>query len=116
MGVLDNFNLKEKLVQRTISIDDNLFEKLENLVPNFNDCSVSKIINASIVDFKDKNKDTIEIGNIGPTSKHSVAFRESILNDLTEMSKRYNAYKYVVMDIAIREGIVVLEEKIRNKK
>lgn len=113
MGILDNFVKREKLVQRTVNIDDKLFDKLEKLALEFNDCSVSKIINASIIDFADKEKETIEIGNIGPTSKHSVAFREPVLESLNKMAKKYSSFKYVVMNVAIREGIEKLEEKIK---
>ena len=113
MGVLDTFVKKEKLVQRTVNIADDLFDELEKLALEFNDCSVSKIINASIIDFANKNKETIEIGNIGSTTKHSVAFREPVLECLNKMAKKYNSFKYVVMNIAIREGIEKLEEKIK---
>ena len=105
MGILDSFEKKEKLIQRTVNIDDKLFDKLEKLALEFNDCSISKIINASIIDFSNKNKATIEIGNIGPTSKHSVAFRQSALQSLDKMAKKYSSFKYVVMNIAIQEGI-----------
>ncbi len=112
MGKLDSFVIREKLVQRTVNIDDKLFEELEKLSLEFNDCSVSKIINASIIDFADKNKETIEIGNLGPTSKHSIAFREPVLDCLNKMAKKYSSFKYVVMNVAIRDGIEKLKEKI----
>lgn len=115
MGTLDTFVKKEKLIQRTVNIDDKLFDKLEMLALEFNDCSVSKIINASITDFASQNRETIEIGNIGPTSKHSVAFRESVLESLSKMAKKYSSFKYVVMNVAIREGIEVLEKKIEDE-
>lgn len=113
MGALDNFVRKEKLLQRTVNIDDKLFEELEKLATEFNDCSVSKIINAAIIDFEEKGKSTIEIGNIGPTSKHSVAFREPVLDSLGKMAKKYSAFKYVVMNVAIRDGIEILRKKIK---
>lgn len=111
MGMLDNFVIREELLQRTVSIEDELFDKLEELAPKFNDCSVSKIINAAIIDFANKNYETIELGKIGPTSKHSVAFREPVLKSLETMAKKYSAYKYVILNIAIREAITILEQK-----
>jgi len=114
MGMLDNFILREQLVQRTVSIEDELFDKLEKLAIKFNDCSVSKIINAAIVDFENKDYQTIELGKIGPTSKHSVAFREPVLKSLETMAKKYSAYKYVILNIAIREAIMILEQKIEE--
>lgn len=113
MGMLDNFVIRESLLQRTVNVEDELFEKLEKLALQFNDCSVSKIINAAIIDFEDKNYSTIELGQIGPTSKHSVAFREPVLKSLETMAKKYSAYKYVILNIAIREGIKVLENKLK---
>ena len=113
MGILDSFVKREKLIQRTVNISDELFDKLEKLSQEFNDCSVSKIINASIIDFADKQKETIEIGNIGPTSKHSVAFREPVLECLNQLAKKYSSFKYVVMNIAIREGVEKLEKRLK---
>lgn len=113
MKALDSFVKKEKLIQRTVNVEDELFDKLEILVPQFNDCSVSKIINAAIIDFENKDTDTIEIGKIGPTTKHSVAFREPVLKILENMSKKYSAYKYVVLNIAIKEAIEYLEKRLQ---
>jgi len=116
MGLLDNFLLREKLIARTVEIEDELFERMEKIVPHFQDCSISKIINYSIYDFANENRAKIEIGNMGPTFKHSVTFRETALEELSTLADKYKGYKYVILNIAIRAGVEKLEKRIKNKK
>lgn len=115
MDLLDTILIREDLIQRTVEIEDDLFDRMEKIAPKFNDCSISKIINYSIHDFYKKGLDKIEVGTMNATFKHSVAFRESALVQLSEMSRKYNSYKYVVLNIAIRYGIEKLEKRLINK-
>ena len=48
MGAFDRFFSKEKLIRKTIEIDNNLYEELKQISDNKYDASVNKLINASI--------------------------------------------------------------------
>ena len=48
MGVFDRFYNKEKLIRKTIEIDENLYEKLKEISDNEISASVNQLINACI--------------------------------------------------------------------
>lgn len=75
------------------------------------DASVSKIINACVYDFS--NKERITMHEITDLSKHSVIFRESTLKKLVEMKSKFNIPQYIILNLSIREGIDKINENKR---
>lgn len=108
MNSIDSLWRKEELEQKTVQIEDELYDQLITLSENEFDASVSKIINACIYEFEDKQEITMqEIKNL---SKHSVIFRETSLKVLAKLKAKFNIPQYIILNLAIKEGI----EKLLN--
>ncbi len=99
---------KEELSQRTLDIEANLYEKLADLSANYYDASISKIINLCIYDLAEKEQ--VIATTMKDLEKHSVIIRKSAMECLNEMKSKYNIPIYVLINIAIKEGIEKLEK------
>lgn len=103
MNVLDRFWPKDELVQKTIEIESNLYDKVEYLSSNVFDASVSKIINACIdelvetEDVKLYPKQSDEL-----FTKHSIILRKSSLKNLEELKNKYGISVYKLIHIALK--------------
>ena len=111
MSMLDTLQLKEELSQRTFDIESDSYEKLIDLSTNYLDASASKIINMCIYDLAEKEQ--VIMCEMKDLEKHSVMIRKSAMECLNKMKKKFNIPIYVLINIAIREGIEKLEEKIK---
>lgn len=111
MSMLDTLQLKEELSQRTLDIEADSYEKLIDLSSNHFDASVSKIINYCIYDLA--QKETVVMCEMKDLEKHTVILKSSALECLNEMKKKFNIPIYVLINVAIREGIEFLEKKIK---
>ena len=91
MGIFDRFYKKEKLIKKTIEIDENLYEKLKEISDNEISASVNQLINACIerlilnenIKMYVKPKDEISI-------KHSLLIRESFVDGLEQLKDKYD--------------------------
>lgn len=110
MSMLDTLQLREDLNQRTLDIEADSYEKLIDLSTNHFDASASKIINMCIYDLAEKEQ--VTMCEMKDLEKHSVIIRKSAMDCLNKMKKKYNIPIYVLINIAIREGIAKLEQKI----
>jgi len=108
MGMLDTLMKKEELSQRTLDIEADLYEKLLDLSENYFDASVSKIINLCIYELAEKNE--VRMREMKDLEKHSVIIRKSALDTLNVMKKKFNIPIYVLINIAIKEGIEKMEK------
>lgn len=109
--MLDTLQLKEELSQRTLDIEADSYEKLIDLSTNYFDASASKIINMCIYDLAEKEQ--VIMCEMKDLEKHSVMIRKSAMECLNKMKKKFNIPIYVLINIAIREGIEKLEKKIK---
>ena len=110
MDIIDTLWGKDKLVQKTMQIEDSLYEELVKLSENMLDASVSKIINACVYEFS--HKDKLTMYQQGDLTKHSVIFRKSAVKKLADMKAKFNIPQYVILNIAIKSGI----EKIKKSR
>lgn len=109
--MLDTLQLREELSQRTLDIEVDSYEKLLKLSTKYYDASASKIINLCIYDLAEKEQ--VTMCEMKELEKHSVIIRKSALDCLNKMKKKYNIPIYVLINIAIREGIEKLEQRIK---
>lgn len=113
MGAFDRFYKKEKLVRKTIEIDNNLYEQLKQLSDNEISASVNQLINACIEELIKKEnlkmyvkpKDEISI-------KHSLLIRESFVEELDKLKDKYDISIYKLVNMSISNA---LEEYSANK-
>lgn len=112
MSVLDRFWKHDILVQKTIEIESNLYDKIEYLSENVYDASISKIINACIDDLietenvKLYTKETNEL-----FTKHSLILRKNSLDNLYLLKEKYGISVYKLIHIAIKNVILELEKE-----
>lgn len=102
MSVLDKFYKKDTLIQKTVEIDSNLFDKIEFLSKNIYDASISKIINACIDDLVETQKiELYEREKNEISLKHTIIIRESSLNKLEKLKERYEISINKLINISI---------------
>lgn len=106
MSCFDRFDKKEKIIARTIEIDDNFYEILERLSKEIYDASINKLVNACI--------DTlIKTENIQTYKRESQVrltrtflIRESLLKGLNKLKKKYGIPIYLLVNIAVRNALI----------
>ena len=111
MSVLDKFYKKDQLIQKTVEIDSNLFDKIEFLSKNIYDASISKLINACIdelisnkkIELYEKNKNEISL-------KHTILIRKSSLEELEKLKEKYEISINKLINISIHD--ILKEEKL----
>jgi predicted CopG family antitoxin len=109
MKITDKLTKKEKLIQKTIMIDDNLYTRLENLSKHKYDESISKIINICIYNLSETNNINICDSENELLVKHTVIFREGALQELEKLKNKYKLSIFRLVNIAIRNAIDELE-------
>lgn len=115
LGAFDKFDKKEKIIRKTIKIDDKLYEKLQMLSNEVFIASVNQLINASIEELISrekitdyhKEKDEISI-------KHSLQIRESLVVGLEKLRKKYDISICKLVNMSIYNAIYELENKDRQ--
>ncbi len=106
MGAFDRFWKRETLLKKTIEIDDNLYEKLNELSENVYQTSTNQLINACIEELlKTKNIKIYEKEKGKMPVQHSLLIRESLFSGLEEMREKYNLSIYKLVNIAIKNAL-----------
>ena len=106
MGAFDRFYKKERLVRKTVEIDNNLYEQLRELSDNEISASVNQLINACIEELIKKEnlkmyvkpKDEISI-------KHSLLIRESFVEELDKLKDKYDISIYKLVNMSISNAL-----------
>ena len=105
MSSFAKFNKKENIIPRTIEIDKNFYLILEKLSNEIYDASINKLVNAAI-------ETLIETENIKTYPKsnsyltRTFLIRESLLNELYKLKKKYGLPIYMLVNIAIRNALI----------
>lgn len=119
MSSFSRFYKRENMISKTLNIDEELYYELEKLSNNTYDASISKLVNASIEELL--NKKNIEIykrDNINQVSR-SFLIRESLLDGLYELKRKYTISINLLVNIAIRNALIeenIISETEKSKK
>lgn len=106
MSCLGRLYRKEKLISRTLDIDEELYYKLEFLSNERYDASISKLVNISIEELvKTENVQIYKRKNNSYISR-SFLLRESVLDGLYELKSKYRIPIYLLVNIAIRNVLI----------
>ena len=106
MTCFSKFYKKEKLVSRTLDIDEELYIELERLSNEVYDASISKLVNAAIENLiKTENIQVYERKRISYVSR-SFLIRRSFLEGLYQLKKKYRIPIYLLVNIAIRNVLI----------
>lgn len=111
MSIKSRLNKREQLIQKTINIDSDLYERLANLSRYKYEESISRIINACIYELA--QTENIFIYNVKNTLfvKHTIIFKKSALKELNRLKNKYNISICKLVNIAINNVIDELEQK-----
>ncbi len=113
MGAFDRFWKKDNLLKKTIVIENELYDKLDELASEIYQTSTNQLINGCIEeliktkDVKIYKKDRKEL-----SVQHSLLIRETLFNGLEEMKEQYNLSIYKLVNIAIKNAL----DEIENQK
>ena len=106
MSCLGRLYRKEKLISRTLDIDEELYYKLEFLSNERYDASISKLVNISIEELvRTENVQIYKRKNNSYVSR-SFLLRESVLDGLYELKSKYRISIYLLVNIAIRNVLI----------
>ena len=113
MSFCSKFYRKEKLISRTLEIDEELYNQLEFLSKEIYDASISKLVNAAIEDLLETEDIQIYKRKNNSYVSRSFLIRDSLLEGLYELKKKYRVPIYLLVNIAIRNELE--EENEENK-
>lgn len=106
MSSFDKFDKKEKIIPRTVEVEDTFYSMLEKLSKETYDASINKLVNASIETLiEEENIQTYEKGNSIRLTR-SFLLRESLLQGLYKLKRKYGIPIYLLVNIAIRNALV----------
>lgn len=110
MGAFNRFWKRDKLLKKTIEIDNSLYEKLNELSKTVYQTSTNQLINACIEELIDtKNIKIYEKPEGEITEQHSLLIRKSLFDGLEELREKYDISIYKLVNIAIKNAIDELE-------
>ncbi len=113
MSSFEKFDKKEKVIPRTIEIEDDFYLILEKLSKEIYDASINKLVNAAIENLiKQENIQTYKRGDKIRLTR-TFLLRESVLKGLYELKKKYGLPIYLLVNIAIRNALI--EEELIEK-
>ena len=110
MSCLGELYKREELISRTLDIDEELYYKLEFLSKERYDASISKLVNISVEELVKTEKIQIYKRKNNSYISRSFLLRESVLNGLYELKRKYRIPIYLLVNIAIRN--VLIEEEL----
>lgn len=111
MSCFGKFYRKEKMISKTLEIDETLYYKLEILSREVYDASISKLVNAAIEEIiKTENIKLYERDRNTLYVTRSFLIRNSFWEKLYELKKKYGVSIRLLVNIAIRN--VLIEEKV----
>ncbi len=107
MSCFAKFDKKEKLICRTLEIDEVLYMEIERLSKEVYDASINKLVNAAIeeliktenVKLYERNKNTFYV-------TRSFLIRSSLLDGLYNLKEKYGISIRLLVNIAVRNAIM----------
>lgn len=110
MGTFDRFWKRDKLLKKTIDIDNSLYEKLNELSKTVYHTSTDQLINACIEELLNtKNVKIYEKPEGEITDQRSLLIRKSLFDGLEELRDKYDISIYKLVNIAIKNAIDEIE-------
>lgn len=106
MSVFDRFYDKEKLIRKTVEIDNDLYDKLSEILKGKYNTSVNMLINASIEELiKTENINLYAKEDKYSTMKRSLLIKESFSNGLNKLKEKYNISISKLINMVIKSAV-----------
>ena len=100
------FYKKENTVNRSLSIDEELYNQLEDLSKNVYNASISKLVNASIENLIEKENIQIYERKAKSYVSRSFLVRESLVDSLYDLKDKYGVSMCFLINLAIRNALM----------
>ncbi len=113
MSCFNKFGKREKFVDKTLSIDEELYNELSRLSSEVYMASINKLVNSAIEDLVEKENIIIYQRKNALCVTRSFCIKESLIIKLTELKTKYRLSINLLVNIAIRNAI--LEEERENR-
>lgn len=117
MAAFDRFYKREKLVSRTIEVEESLYKELEKLSKNVYEASVNKLVNASIEHLLKKEQIDFYVAKDTKYIARSFLIKKSFLDELYNLKSKYRISMYHLINIAIRSALIdegILKDKSKK--
>lgn len=106
MSVFGCFYDKEELIRKTVEIDNDLYDKLSEILKEKYNTSVNMLINASIEEIiKTENINLYAKEDKYSTMKRSLLIKESFSNGLNKLKEKYNISISKLINMAIKNAV-----------
>ena len=107
MPCFKRFYKRERLIKKTLEIDENLYLELERLSKEVYDASITQLVNAAIEKLI-KTENLVVYKKNPSTSyvKRSFLIRESYLNRLYELKEEYDTPIRLLVNMSIRNALI----------
>lgn len=112
MSYFNRFYKKENLINRSLDIDEELYNELEYLSKNVYEASISKLVNASIEKIIETEEITLYERKNKSYVSRSFLIRESLVDGLYCLKEKYRVSICLLVNVAIRNALI--EEKKEN--
>lgn len=106
MGAFYRFWKRETLLRKTIEIEEDLYDKINELSKKIYHTSTNQLINGCIEELlKTKEIKLYEKQTDKTPVQHSLLIRESLFKGLEELREKYNLSIYKLVNIAIKNAL-----------
>lgn len=106
MNVFDRFYDKEKLIRKTIEIDNDLYDELNKISKMKYNTSTNMLINVCIEELlKTENINMYVKKDKYSTMKHSLLIKKSFIDGLDKLKEKYNISISKLINMAIKNAI-----------
>ena len=106
MSCFNKFGKREKFVDKTLSIDEELYNELSRLSSEVYMASINKLVNSDIEDLVEKENIIIYQRKNALCVTRSFCIKESLIIKLTELKTKYRLSINLLVNIAIRNAIL----------
>ena len=115
MSCFNKFDKKEKFADKTLRIDEELYNELSRLWNDVYMASINKLVNSAIEDLVKKENIVIYQRKNALCVTRSFCIKESLIDKLADLKAKYRLSINLLVNIAIRNALLEEERESREK-
>lgn len=115
MSCFNKFDKRERFLDKTLSIDEELYNELIRLSSDVYMASINKLVNSAIEDLVEKENIVIYQRKNALCVTRSFCIKESLIVKLSNLKAKYRLSINLLVNIAIRNAILEEERENREK-
>ena len=115
MSCFNKFDKKEKFADKTLSIDEELYNELTRLSNDVYMASINKLVNSAIEDLVKKENIVIYQRKNALCVTRSFCIKESLIDKFADLKAKYRLSINLLVNIAIRNALLEEERESREK-